>query len=81
MSRLLILLALVGCEQHYRYPCQNPENWENKECQKPICEVNQDCPDQIFSDQKRMEPWINKGMPISTDTKETDKGGRNDCAK
>lgn len=79
MRWLIILLALAGCEQSYRYPCQNPDNWETKECQKPQCEVNQTCPDHIFADQKRMEPWI-KGTPIVTDSKD-DKGGKNDCAK
>ena len=79
MSRLLILLVLAGCEQSYRYPCQNPENWTNKVCQKPVCEVNQTCPDHIFADQKRMEPWIS-GDKVTTEPKE-DKGGRNDCAK
>lgn len=81
MRWLIILLALAGCEQRYRYACQDPHNWEKEQCQKPICEVNQDCPDHVFSDQKRMEPWINggKGMPV-TDTN-TDKGGKNDCAK
>jgi hypothetical protein len=79
MRWLIILLALAGCEQSYRYPCQNPDNWMNKECQKPVCEVNQTCADHIFADQKRMEPWINGGK-VTTESKE-DKGGRNDCAK
>lgn len=74
-------MALAGCEQSYRYPCQNPDNWTSKECQKPVCEVNQSCPDHVFADQKRMEPWINGGQPPATETKETDKGGKNDCAK
>jgi hypothetical protein len=81
MRYLLILLALAGCEQRYRYACQNPENWASAQCQKPVCEVNQECPDQVFSDQKRMEPWLNKDATPTTDSKETDKGGRNDCAK
>jgi hypothetical protein len=80
MRWLLILLALMGCEQRYRYPCQDPHNWEKEQCQKPICEVNQDCPDHVFQDQKRMEPWINKGTQ-TTETKDTDKGVKNDCAK
>jgi hypothetical protein len=81
MRWLIILLALAGCEQRYRYACQNPENWESAQCQKPLCEVNQDCPDHVFIDQKRMDPYINKGAPAVTDTKETDKGVKNDCAK
>ena len=42
------VLILAGCDQRYRYPCQDPENWKNAECQKPLCEVNRDCPEIIF---------------------------------
>jgi hypothetical protein len=46
----LPVLIAVGCEQKYRYPCQDPENWKSAECQKPKCEVHRDCPDIIFKD-------------------------------
>lgn len=57
MTRLTPLLLcasvmLVGCEQYYRYPCQDPNNWELDECKKPLCEVNRDCPDLIFNGNK-----------------------------
>ena len=46
---IIIFSALLfGCEQHYRYPCQHPENWDKEYCQKPMCEVNRDCPEYIF---------------------------------
>jgi hypothetical protein len=45
---LTSLLLLAGCETQYRYFCQDPENWEKAECQKPLCEVNRDCPEHIF---------------------------------
>lgn len=46
---LIILTAsLVGCQDRYRYACQDPDNWETTECQKPACEVNRTCPDLIF---------------------------------
>ena len=51
MKRLVLLsicLFFLGCENNYRYPCQNPENWEKKQCKKPLCEVNRDCPEYIF---------------------------------
>lgn len=54
MKKILLvttLFALAGCEQAYRYPCQDPANWTNAECQKPICEVNKDCPEYIFKDE------------------------------
>jgi hypothetical protein len=45
---LLLALTLAGCDQYYRYPCQDPENWDSKQCKKPLCEVNRDCPELIF---------------------------------
>ena len=56
MKHLVILstlFLLAGCEQAYRYPCQNPDNWDKRECQKPICEVNRDCPEYIFEPEQR----------------------------
>ncbi len=52
---MLSLLAVTGCEQSYRYPCQDPENWDKPECKRPICEVNRDCPDLIFKDNPNIE--------------------------
>ena len=46
----LSTVYMTGCEQRYRYPCQDPENWKAAECQKPVCEVHRDCPDIIFKD-------------------------------
>jgi len=43
-----LILLLVGCDQYYRYPCQNPDNWNEPRCKKPLCEVNRDCPELIL---------------------------------
>jgi hypothetical protein len=51
---LLILplsLAFFGHDQ-FRYPCQNPLNWEKAECKFPICDVTRTCPEQIFKGQR-----------------------------
>lgn len=42
-----LLLAIFGGDR-YRYPCQDPDNWNKAECKKPICEINRDCPEHIF---------------------------------
>ena len=42
-----ILILLSGCEERYRYPCQNPENWDNKYCKKPYCSANGTCPEDL----------------------------------
>ena len=52
---MLSLLAATGCEQAFRYPCQDPANWNAPECQRPICEVNPDCPDLIFKNNPNIE--------------------------
>jgi hypothetical protein len=39
-----------GCEERYRYPCQDPKNWETAQCQRPICEIHRQCPDLIFKE-------------------------------
>jgi len=44
---LLILPFLLACEENYRYPCQDPENWEKKECKKPYCSANGTCPEDL----------------------------------
>jgi hypothetical protein len=45
-----VLMVITGCDQKYRYPCQDPDNWNSDSCKKPVCEVNRDCPDIIFKD-------------------------------
>lgn len=47
---VLATVLLAGCEQAFRYPCQDPARWNAPECQRPICEVNRDCPDLIFKE-------------------------------
>jgi hypothetical protein len=40
-------LFLIGCSEAYRYPCQDPENWDKKICQKPYCSANGTCPEDL----------------------------------
>ena len=52
MKKLLLLsllLAVMGCEDRYRYPCQDPKNWAQKRCQRPDCLFTQDCPDYLVA--------------------------------
>ena len=44
----LFVMLLVGCEERYRYACQDPANWNNKECQRPACEVDGQCTDELI---------------------------------
>ena len=62
MKKMLVMLPLVmlaGCEQYYRYPCQNPVNWNKPMCHKPECEINKQCPEDIFgSDSLPQDPRL-----------------------
>lgn len=55
---LLILLLLVACEDRYRYACQNPDNFNLAECQKPRCQFTQTCPEYLVAPvlEKKIEP-------------------------
>lgn len=39
------LFALSGCgyDGHYRYPCQDPANFDAPECNLPLCKVDGQC--------------------------------------
>jgi hypothetical protein len=45
----LVVVALTGCEDQYRYPCQNPDNFQRTECQKPKCQFTQQCPEYLVA--------------------------------
>jgi hypothetical protein len=54
---LLILLALpIGMAMcsgdRFRYPCQDPANWDKDFCKPPICDVTRTCPEHIFKGQR-----------------------------
>ena len=44
----ILLVALTGCQDRFRYPCQDPQNWTNAECKPPICTATNTCPDQLI---------------------------------
>lgn len=68
MRVLLVCLvfSLFGCDQ-YRYPCQNPDNWEKKECKKPYCSTTGTCPEQLLrpEDMKDEPAKTNQSVPCN----------------
>jgi hypothetical protein len=44
---LMALVLLSACEDRFRYPCQDPQNWQNAECKPPICTATGTCPEQL----------------------------------
>jgi hypothetical protein len=52
MTMLSMCLVLSACEERYRYPCQNPVNWDSIECKKPFCSANGTCPEDLHHYEK-----------------------------
>ena len=52
----LLLLFPLGLalfsEDRFRYPCQNPANWDKDICKMPLCDVTRTCPEHIFKGQR-----------------------------
>lgn len=63
---LLILFLLWGCQDRYRYFCQDPKNFSEKRCQRPDCLFTQDCPDYLVApilEKKIAEPQVQQQTP------------------
>jgi hypothetical protein len=48
---ILLLLPLglaVFSGDRFRYPCQDPANWDKDICKMPLCDVTRTCPEHIF---------------------------------
>ena len=41
----VVAAVLNGCgyDGSYRYPCQDPANWQNPECEPPLCNPSGTC--------------------------------------
>jgi hypothetical protein len=48
---LPLLLACIGGDT-FRYPCQDPKNWDKEMCKLPTCDVTRTCPEHIFKGQR-----------------------------
>lgn len=52
---LPILALIVGigfvfvANDTYRYPCQDPANWETPDCQPPACTASSSCPANLIT--------------------------------
>jgi hypothetical protein len=46
---VLLVLLVTGCESRYRYPCQDPENFDTKECTVD-CKGDGTCPKDIYGE-------------------------------
>jgi len=64
---ILPLLLLTGCEDKYRYFCQNPDNFHAEQCQKPRCQFTQTCPEYLVAPilEKQIERTADKTADTS----------------
>ena len=44
---LTLSLSSCGYDGSYRYPCQDPTNWETSECKPPLCTASGTCPEDV----------------------------------
>ena len=65
MRILLLTLLLASCSDMYRYPCQNPDNWEHKVCKRPYCSANGTCPEDLTPYERDKATNPNK-TPVSS---------------
>lgn len=69
LASLLFVSILTGCEASYRYPCQDPANWNNEECKKPACIAIGECSEDLVG----KEAWDaanGSSEPVSDHTTE-----------
>jgi hypothetical protein len=58
---IFAVLMLTGCEDRYRYYCQNPDNFHAAQCQKPKCLFTQTCPEYLVA--PILEKKVNEQQP------------------
>ena len=46
-------LMMTGCDDRFRYPCQDPDNWDKQECKKPWCSADGTCPEDLTHYEKK----------------------------
>jgi len=74
-SYTLLLLLLAGCDSRYRYPCQDPANWDKLECNNDVCKAEAECTSDLT-------PKVDTNITTEADLLQDNKDEiSNDCAK
>jgi hypothetical protein len=79
---LVVLLTLpltlaVFSGDRFRYPCQDPSNWDKDFCKPPICDVTRTCPEHIFKGQR--DPRLGPPKDGQTQTPSQSSAPTNSC--
>jgi hypothetical protein len=48
----IFLVLLAGCSESYRFPCQDPANWNKVHCNPPVCEADGTCTKYLIKEEK-----------------------------
>lgn len=69
LAIVLATLLLAGCEERYRYPCQDPANENKSECTRPVCEADGMCYDALNGLPPKQEeaPPVVEEAPAASD--------------
>jgi hypothetical protein len=67
----ILLLSACGYDGNYRYSCQDPENWETKECNPPLCNVDGACTETLLGFNPNLEELVNSELKELIPTQET----------
>jgi predicted small lipoprotein YifL len=62
LASLMLAVTLTSCgyQGGYRYPCQDPANWEKAECNPPVCNATGTCSKDIVGEETWAEYEKNK---------------------
>jgi len=44
----IIIMLLAGCKFSYRYPCQDPANWDQAWCSNDVCKADGTCTEKLL---------------------------------
>lgn len=70
---VLLLLLPIGLAaisgDRFRYPCQDPANWDKAECQAPQCSVTRTCPEHIFKGETPTKGTATPAVTVATKEK------------
>ncbi len=62
---IIPIAAAFFAGDRFRYPCQDPANWDKDFCKMPACDVTRTCPEHIFKGQRdpRLGPPTQQSTP------------------
>lgn len=63
----IIIMLLAGCKFHYRYPCQDPANWDKEWCSNDVCKADGTCTEKLLGFAPKPNQKINPEDLANTD--------------